>query len=29
VTYKEDKERVMSALQSLKDSGLYPDKLWG
>lgn len=29
VTYKEDKEQVKSALQSLKDSGLYPDKLWG
>jgi NDP-sugar pyrophosphorylase family protein len=28
VTYKEDKERVTAALQSLKDSGLYPDKLW-
>jgi hypothetical protein len=29
VTYKEDKEQVMSALQSLKDRGVYPDKLWG
>jgi dTDP-glucose pyrophosphorylase len=29
VTYKEDKEQVMSALQSLKDRGMYPDKLWG
>jgi dTDP-glucose pyrophosphorylase len=28
VTYKEDKEQVMSALQSLKDRGVYPDKLW-
>jgi choline kinase len=29
MTYKEDKEQVMSALQSLKDRGVYPDKLWG
>lgn len=28
VTYKEDKEFVMASLQSLKDKGLYPDKLW-
>jgi hypothetical protein len=28
VTYKEDKEPVIAALQSLKDNGLYPDKLW-
>jgi dTDP-glucose pyrophosphorylase len=28
VTYKEDKESVVSALQSMKDKGLYPDKLW-
>ncbi len=28
VTYKEDKESVMAALQSMKDKGLYPDKLW-
>ncbi|MDR3225215.1 MAG: nucleotidyltransferase [Clostridiales Family XIII bacterium] len=28
VTYKEDKEQVSAALQSLKDRGLYPDKLW-
>ncbi|MDR1042723.1 MAG: nucleotidyltransferase [Clostridiales Family XIII bacterium] len=28
VTYKEDKERVMAALQSMKDRGMYPDKLW-
>ena len=28
VTYKEDKQGVMDALQSLKDKGLYPDKLW-
>jgi hypothetical protein len=28
VTYKEDKEPTALALQSLKDSGIYPDKLW-
>jgi hypothetical protein len=28
VTYKEDKEPVIAALRSLKDSGLYPEKLW-
>ena len=28
VTYKEDKEDVKNALQSKKDTGLYPDKLW-
>ncbi len=28
VTYKEDKEGVVSALQSMKDKGLYPEKLW-
>lgn len=28
VTYKEDKEMVMEAIQSLKDAGLYPQKLW-
>jgi hypothetical protein len=28
VTYKEDREQVVNAMQSLKDSGLYPDKLW-
>lgn len=28
VTYKEDKEFVVKAIQSLKDSGLYPQKLW-
>lgn len=28
VTYKEDKESVVSALQSMKDKGEYPDKLW-
>lgn len=28
VTYKEDKQQVMDAIQSLKDQGLYPQKLW-
>ncbi len=28
VTYKKDKESVVSALQSMKDKGEYPDKLW-
>lgn len=28
VTYKEDKEDVVAALQSLKDKGIYPDRLW-
>ena len=28
VTYKEDKQNVVAALQSLKDRGLYPEKLW-
>lgn len=28
VTYKEDRESVMNALQSMKDKGLYPEKLW-
>ena len=28
ITYKEDKESVMAALQSMKDKGLYPEKLW-
>lgn len=28
VTYKEDKEDVKNALESMKDKGLYPDKLW-
>lgn len=28
VTYKEDKPVVMEAIQSLKDQGLYPQKLW-
>lgn len=29
VTYREDKEAVMAAIQKLKDDGLYPEKLWG
>lgn len=28
VTYKEDKEKVMAAIQALKDQGLYPERLW-
>lgn len=28
VTYKEDRESVVDALQSMKDKGLYPEKLW-
>jgi dTDP-glucose pyrophosphorylase len=28
ITYKEDRQSVVSALQALKDSGVYPDKLW-
>ena len=28
VTYKEDKQSVKDALQSMKDKGFYPDKLW-
>lgn len=28
VTYKEDKETVVDALQAMKDKGLYPDVLW-
>ena len=28
VTYKEDKETVVSAIRQLKDKGLYPEKLW-
>lgn len=28
VTYKEDRESVVDALQSYKDKGLYPEKLW-
>lgn len=29
VTYKEDKATVVKAVQNLKDSGLYPESLWG
>lgn len=29
VTYKEDKPVVVKAIQELKDSGLYPEELWG
>ena len=28
VTYKEDKESVVDAIQAMKDKGEYPDKLW-
>ena len=28
VTYKEDKQTVVDALQAMKDKGLYPDVLW-
>ncbi|SET85720.1 Nucleotidyl transferase [Lacrimispora sphenoides] len=28
VTYKEDKETVVSAIKELKEAGLYPEKLW-
>jgi hypothetical protein len=28
VTYKADHETVVNALQSMKDKGLYPEKLW-
>lgn len=28
VTYKEDREEVVAELQSKKDKGLYPEKLW-
>ena len=28
VTYREDREDVVSALQSLKDKGIYPEALW-
>lgn len=28
VTYKEDKQGVIDALQSMKDKGIYPEKLW-
>lgn len=28
VTYKEDRQGVVEALQSMKDAGFYPEKLW-
>ena len=28
VTYKEDTEEVVNAIQSMKDNGLYPERLW-
>jgi len=29
VTYQEDKPKVLSAIRSLVDNGLYPESLWG
>jgi dTDP-glucose pyrophosphorylase len=29
VTYREDREQVMSAMRALKADGLYPERLWG
>jgi len=29
VTYKEDKAEVANAISKMKDSGIYPQKLWG
>ena len=29
VTYKEDKPVVMAAIKAMKESGLYPEQLWG
>lgn len=29
VTYKEDKDFVVSALKSFREAGIYPDSLWG
>jgi len=28
VTYKEDKQMVVQAIQGLKEKGVYPEKLW-
>ena len=28
VTYKEDKAAVTAAIKSMKDTGLYPERLW-
>lgn len=28
VTYREDRQSVVDALQSMKDKGIYPEKLW-
>jgi len=28
VTYADDKPQVTAGIQSLKDKGLYPEKLW-
>ena len=29
VTYKEDKPVVVNAIKNMKESGLYPENLWG
>lgn len=29
VTYKEDKPKIVEAIQNMKESGLYPKELWG
>jgi hypothetical protein len=29
VTYKEDKDTVVSALKHFREQGIYPDSLWG
>ena len=29
VTYKEDKPVVVAAIKAMKESGLYPEQLWG
>ena len=29
ITYKEDKERVVKAIENLRNDGVYPEKLWG
>lgn len=29
VTYKEDKPKIVKAIQEMKESGLYPKELWG
>ena len=29
VTYKEDKPVVVAAIKNMKETGLYPEQLWG